>query len=472
MAKMKKRSNSIEKKTSSTFTRAGKVSIVPNWIVSWRWWVLILAAFLILFLEAYDFTRKLNDSIHIIEFAIFLILLLVIGLLLIALSQGIRNQNRIIRILEAKDNLSLELSGYIDWDVLVDQIARFPRTLATVSQSCLYVSNLNSKKFDLVAQWSRAGTDPTDACANGPCLEWLNKGPAAELKFGQCESESVAVEAASQADLFCLPIKDSERLLGVLQFILEPGESPTGEQVDIFSNIGDEITIALKNGQDRKIFYDMLASETALAERRSVSQYLHDHLGQNLGYLHIKLDQLITQRQQLSLEKVLNDLEMMRNAANDSYKIMRGVLESLHPETTMTLTNLLLEHAKKISLRANFEMDFQTKGKPYPFPQDVQSAIFFAFEELLSNIEKHARADKIAILAEWGRDDFTLTIQDNGIGFAPESVHADQHFGLEILNDRMVRINGRINFTTLENSGTTVKIQVPNLSLGQLGAAN
>jgi len=142
--------------------------------------------------------------------------------------------------------------------------------------------------------------------------------------------------------------------------------------------------VALKNGQDRKIFYDMMASETALAERRTVSQYLHDHLGQNLGYLHIKLDQLITQGQQLSLEKVVHDLEMMRTAANDSYKIMRGILETLHPETSQTLTNFLLEHAKKISSRANFELDFQTKGKPFLLPQEVQSAIFFAFEELLS----------------------------------------------------------------------------------------
>jgi NarL family two-component system sensor histidine kinase LiaS len=136
----------------------------------------------------------------------------------------------------------------------------------------------------------------------------------------------------------------------------------------------------------------------------------------------------------------------------------------------MTLTNLLLEHAKKISLRANFELDFQTKGKPYPLSQDVQSALFFAFEELLSNIEKHARADKIAVLAEWGQDDFLLTIRDNGVGFTPETVNADQHFGLEIMNERMVRINGNIKFTTLENSGTTVKIQVPNLHQGQFGS--
>jgi signal transduction histidine kinase len=462
---MKKRATQNTKKKFHGLRGPGKLSAVPDWIASWQWWVLFLAAFTILSLEAYDFTLKLSYPIHNIEFGIFLILLLVIGLLLVSLSRGIRNQNRIIRILEAREKVSLDLSGYFDWEVLVSQIARLPRTLAAVNQTWLYVSNLITNKFDLVSQWGRPGAELTEAFSNQLCKEWLGSGPVTNLTFSQSKSESTNGEPL-QAQVFFLPIKDSEKLLGVLQFALEPGESLTGEQVDIFSNIGDEITIALKNGQDRKIFYDMLASETALAERRSVSQYLHDHLGQNLGYLHIKLDQLITQKQQLSLEKVLQDLEMMRNAANDSYKIMRGVLEKLHPETTMTLTNLLLEHAKKIAARAKFELDFQNHGEPHAFPQDVQSAIFFAFEELLSNIEKHARAEKISVLTEWGPDGFTLTIRDNGIGFAPESVKADQHFGLEILHERMTSINGSINFAAVENSGTTVKIQVPNQPMG------
>ena len=462
---MKKRAILNMKKSFRGFRGSGRLSVVPDWIASWQWWVLILAAFLILSLEAYDFTLKQNNPIHSIEFGIFLILLLVIGLLLVSLSRGIRNQNRIIRILKAKEKVSLDLSGYIDWDVLVDQIARLPRTLADVSQSCLYVSNLINNKFDLAAQWSRAGGEVTEAFSIEPFQECLGKGAVTDLTFSRHKPKTGPGAPPSDVQIYCLPIKDSERLLGVLQFTLQPEQSLTSEQVDVFTNIGDEITIALKNGQDRKIFYDMLASETALAERRTVSQYLHDHLGQNLGYLHIKLDQLITQRQQLSLEKVLKDLETMRSAANDSYKIMRGILETLHPETSMTLTNLLMEHARKIAARANFELDFQTEGNPHPFPQEVQSAIFFAFEELLSNIEKHARAEKIAVLAEWGRDDFTLTIHDNGIGFAPETVKADQHFGLEILHERMLSINGSINFAALENSGTTVKIQVPNQTM-------
>jgi signal transduction histidine kinase len=467
---MKRRTKQNMAVSPFVFPESNKGSSISNWITKWQWWVFILAAFLILSFEAYGFTHPQTSPIHIAEFVIFLILLLAIGLLLVSLSREIHDQNRIIRLLTVKEKLSEELSGYLDWNLLVNQIAKIPSTLAEVSQTCLYVSNIITKQFELVAQWNHAGVDMTDSCTDGPCQEYVGKGPGTDFTFSQCESESLAGGLLSKAQKFCLPVKDKERLLGVLQFTMRPEKSLTGEQVDIFKNIGDVIAVALKNGQDRKTFYEMLTSESALAERRSVSQYLHDHLGQNLGYLHIKLDQLITQRQQLSLEMVLNDLETMRNAANDSYKIVRGILETIRPETTQTLANLLLEHARKVSLRANFEVDFQTEGRPYPFPQEVQSAIFFAFEELLSNIEKHARADKIAVLTEWGQDDFTLTIRDNGVGFAPESVNADHHFGLEILNERMARINGRINITALENSGTTVKIQVPNLSQRQVGA--
>ena len=62
---------------------------------------------------------------------------------------------------------------------------------------------------------------------------------------------------------------------------------------------------------------------------------------------------------------MLSDLELMRDAAFESYGIVRGVLEAMHPETTQTLTNLLLEHARKISQRADIDIDFKTKGKPY-----------------------------------------------------------------------------------------------------------
>ena len=256
--------------------------------------------------------------------------------------------------------------------------------------------------------------------------------------------------------------------MGILPFVLEPGESLTEWQVELFENIGDDIAIALKGGQERHAFYEMRTSEAALAERREVSHYLHDHLGQSLGYLHIKMDQLIIERDKLTLDRVYDDLSKMREAVNDSYEIVRGILETIHEETAPSLTNLLMEHARKISQRSNLEIDFKAKGNPVPLPAEVQRAVFYAFEESLSNAEKHAQASKIDVLAEWGKEHFGLTISDDGVGFNPQSVDTDQHFGMEILNERMAKVNGHITLTTSEDSGTIVNIHVPNPSAGRL----
>jgi nitrate/nitrite-specific signal transduction histidine kinase len=441
---------------------------VINWIARRRWWVIGLASLLILSFVIFDSMHRPTSYIYGIEFFIFLTPLLIIGLLLDILLREIRIQVETAKILEYKHKLSTEFSGYNDWNVLVTQLARFPTTVAEVDQTCLFVWDALSRQFTHAARWSSVGKDEIDLCSAGICEKCIANKAGTDLRFSQCESKSAAGEMNSQAQRFCLPIRYGESLLGILQFRLAAGKPLSGEQDDIFRNIGDEIGIALKVGQDRKSFFEMRSTETALAERRSVSDYLHDHLGQNLGYLHFKIDQLLSEKDRPSLEKVFHELEHMRNAANDSYEILRGVLETIHPETTPMLTNLLLEHARKVSQRANIKMDFKVKGNPIFLPVEVQRAIFYAFEESLSNVEKHSRASKVDVLAEWGQDYFALSISDNGVGFNPQVVDTDQHFGLEILNERMAKVSGRITLTTTENYGTIVNIHVPSSSGGNL----
>lgn len=453
----------------STYPKGNALSRIYLWIRGRHWWVIGLAALILLLFEAYDFIFNHKDFIHIIEFSLYLLLLLVIGWLVDLSIRDVNIQTQTQKILKFKHKLSLEISGYQDWDVLANQLARVPDTVAPVDQTCLFVFDPISNQFASAAEWNSCGETELVPGSMELCRKYVGDKTGARLVFGHCDSEAMEGDPASKAEKYCLPIQYSENLLGVLQFRLKPGETLNNEQEDIFRNISDELALALKAGRDRKAFYEMLTSETALAERRSVSHYLHDHLGQNLGYLHIKMDQLITEKDQLSLEKVFEDLMMMRNAVKDSYEIVRGVLETIRPETAPVLTNLLLEHARKVSQRANFEMDFKTKGKPVHLPKEVQRAVFYAFEESLSNAEKHAKASRIEILAEWGQDYFMLTISDNGIGFDPHSVNTGQHFGMEILNERMAQVNGRITLTTSENSGTIVNIHVPKSSIDQFG---
>jgi signal transduction histidine kinase len=151
----------------------------------------------------------------------------------------------------------------------------------------------------------------------------------------------------------------------------------------------------------------------------------------------------------------------MREAASESYDIMRGTLESMQPTTTPMLTNLLMEHASKISQRANIEIDFQKIGRQASVSVDVKRVIFYVFEEALSNAVKHAQASKINVLIEWSAETVAMTISDNGVGFNPDIVNTDQHFGLLILRERLEQVDGQISLVTTEKLGTRLTVRVP-----------
>jgi signal transduction histidine kinase len=441
---------------------------VVNWIIRRHWWFVGLVGLLILAFILFDSSSSQGGYLYAIEFFIFIIPLVVVGMLITLLLRENQRQRQTAKILAYKHRLSRELSEENDWESLVNHLARFPSTVAGIDKSCLLIYDSLSKQLTPVARWASSEEEFDRLCSVTVCQKYVEANAGSELGFGVCESDLSGGKAPIQPRVYCLPIRFGEGLLGVLQLRLAVGCILTQEQQDIFRNIGDVIGIALKIGQDRRVFYEMRTSETALAERRSVSDYLHDHLGQNLGYLHLKIDQLLSDKDRLSIERVFTDLEHMHHAADDAYEVLRNVLETIHPESTPLFTNLLLDHARKVSDRSNIDIDFVTTGNPSPMSVEIQHAIFYAFEELLSNAEKHSRATKMRILAEWGDGNFKLTISDNGVGFDPQSVNTDQHFGMEILNERMAKVNGRITLSTSRNFGTTIKIEVPNSGAGSM----
>jgi signal transduction histidine kinase len=463
---VKKKSSRRSQTTYLKYPRNSIFYKIYLWISGRHWWFIGLAGIALFFVEAYDFIHNDRDYIHVAEFVIYTALLLVVGILIDLLITEIRIQTQTKEILAFKHKLSLEFSGYHDWDGLVDHIVRFPGRIGPVTQACLLVSDPISGEFVPTAQWNCTGETAYALCTTEICESCRIYDPTVETTFCSCESDSSSNNTGPQSQKYCFSFRYGGRVLGILPFMLEAGEALSDEQMELFENIGDEIAIALQGGQDRRAFYDMRKSETALEERRDLSHYLHDHLGQSLGFLHIKIDQLIIDRNKLTLDQVYVDILKMREAVNDSYEIVRGILETIHAETAPSLNNLLMEHARKISQRANLEIDFKTKGQPAALPVETQRAVFYAFEESLSNAEKHAQATKIDIVAEWGMDNLTLSISDDGVGFNPQAIDTDQHFGMEILNERMAKVNGRVTLTSSENSGTVVNIHIPRISQG------
>lgn len=146
----------------------------------------------------------------------------------------------------------------------------------------------------------------------------------------------------------------------------------------------------------------------------------------------------------------------MKDVADESYRFVRNKLEVTIPDSTPLLVNYLHEHAKKVAQRSNIAIQFTTEGTPRPIPVELQQACFFIFQEALSNVEKHSKASEVTVRLKWEVNRIFISIIDNGTGFDVHNVSSDQHFGLEIMRERISGIGGTVDVFSSPTTGTTV----------------
>jgi signal transduction histidine kinase len=285
---------------------------------------------------------------------------------------------------------------------------------------------------------------------------WIEKHPEKRAFFQVCQEP----DGTSDYYAYCLEISNRNIPTTLLMFRVRSDAALLPGEMEIFRNICDEIAVAIRASQDRDRLSEMQSAEVAMAERRMVSTYVHDQLGQNLGYLHLKLDQL-SNGSGGSARDIRKELDKLREVANDSYEIVRDILKKMQPETIPHLTNFLQEHARTVARRSKFALGFKSIGKPINLPANIQQIIFFTFREILSNIELHASADQVEVLVVWSDDSLDVTVSDNGKGFDAAAIRKDEHFGLDIIQERIAGIMGKVTVHSTSNSGTVVSISIP-----------
>jgi len=426
----------------------------------WRWVVLVGIGLGLFSAEVYEFFQLsfLNQPLHIGEVFLYAALLTCTGLFLELFVRLNHEQKRTAKILEYKHNLGLELTLTSDWDLLTTKLAQLPSRIVEADESYLMVGNLISNKYETLSHWTDDHLaqpteiwDPTIQCQR--CAETTFENNA-RIHLCRNDNETFSYFAYS------LSITEKTFPFIVLKFRLKPELELSSDEEQIFLNISDEIALAIRSGQDHRRLAELQSAETAMAERRVVSAFVHDQLGQNLAYLHLKLDQLSSNDVTNSLE-ARKDLKKLREVANESYEIVRDILKKMQPETIPHLTNLIKEHATKISQTANFTLEFKSTGRPILLSSEARRAIFYAFQEIVSNVEKHSKANIVTVLVTWNDSYLDISVADNGIGFDPGMVNQDEHFGLEILQERIARLNGQLMINSSANSGTIISISVP-----------
>ncbi|MET9778041.1 histidine kinase [Streptomyces sp. NPDC006367] len=74
---------------------------------------------------------------------------------------------------------------------------------------------------------------------------------------------------------------------------------------------------------------------------------------------------------------------------------------------------------RQVGESAGLRVELRVTGQPRPLPPDTQVAAYRIAQEALTNTVRHAYAASATVGLDWGEDDVTLTVTDDGRGPSP-----------------------------------------------------
>lgn len=205
--------------------------------------------------------------------------------------------------------------------------------------------------------------------------------------------------------------------------------------------------------------------ETQEEERGRVARELHDSISQIL--VSVKF------AQELSLTKLLkkdptvqNSLEKSNEALHTAIKEVRRISRDLRPRSLddLGLSPALKSLAEEFAERNNLKLTINTVAFHNLLPKEVKTTLYRVAQEALTNIERHAQAKHVKIKLSAPKGEVTLSITDDGNGFASDMAKTKSNpltgIGLRNMQERIEYHNGELKILSSER-GTTIRAKMP-----------
>ena len=96
----------------------------------------------------------------------------------------------------------------------------------------------------------------------------------------------------------------------------------------------------------------------------------------------------------------------------------------------------------------------------FDLPEQIAATIFHIYSEALSNVARHAKARRVAIVLTITPYEVALTVRDNGIGLGEQDSRSSRG-GIAGMRARAKSNKGLCEFAGAPNAGTIVTVNLP-----------
>jgi len=228
----------------------------------------------------------------------------------------------------------------------------------------------------------------------------------------------------------------------------------------LFTVILRDVTERVRAQEERSAFA-AAAHAIREEEKTRVARELHDELAQSLTAL--KMDTIWVRDNAAGVPQVVGAkladmLGMLDRAVASTRRIaadLRPLLLDdlgLMPAIDWLVSTFSQRSGVATKLKADEDLELQ---EPYA------TAVFRIVQESLANVAKHAGATEVTVSLEQLDSTITLSVQDNGQGFATSAPRKPHSLGLMGLRERAQLLKGSFRIESAPGQGTRVEVRIP-----------
>lgn len=208
--------------------------------------------------------------------------------------------------------------------------------------------------------------------------------------------------------------------------------------------------------------------DTFEKERLMLAHELHDGMIQELFSITFELAEIKKDLASSNDEKTLEKLRVASEMTRHVIQGLRGLTRDLRPPALAPfgLEQAILSHMEYFQeLHPELKVHLELDPDGQTLEEKVRLVLFRIYQNAVSNVVRHARAENIWIHLDLNDRQVSLEIKDDGIGFELPGRWVELarrgHLGLVGIRERVEAIGGTLKVNSQEGQGTVIRVVVP-----------
>lgn len=314
--------------------------------------------------------------------------------------------------------------------------------------------------------------------------DWKSRGQC-RLEFIRsgviriCEEEGGVRELCwreeEEGEVISIPLEMRGEQVGLLWFggKLDRVRFSVAE-LDFMVSLAAQVSVSLLNAKlmqellDKSARLRALIQSTSTAqeeERIRISRELHDGLAPYFLDFIFKLEML--EAQMSGFPMLSGSLEELKEKAREGLRDLRSVIGDLRPSAldVLGLEKSLSTYLERFAAENGLAVEFITRGNLEGLDSLTEVTVFRVAQEALSNIARHAGAEKVKFILRGDDGWVELVVEDDGAGFVErevrEKIITGECLGIKGMRERAELVQGDLVIDTRPGDGTRISLSFP-----------